>query len=734
MLKELFNLKNYYFNPYAVPVLLAGFAVSGLGLLVFLNNPRQHKNRAFFYFCSFISGWLFFASLNYFSKKPEVALFWYKYFSYNFVLLVAPLTYLMGLSWSEELYQKYKRVFYFFLGLFGLIVLLNLHPNLIITGVKKHFYGYYVIFDTLGIITLPFWFILMVLEIINLLNIYKKETSPIKKRQVKTFLLGHFLGYTSFIDFLPAIFPDKEIYTSGYISFISFVIMTYYSIVRYRFLEIDTVLHQTILWLASILLLVLPLSLAISLSSGWFMGINPVLRVIILSAALFFFLTYYNRLKPKIDHLFRRRRYDYQKTLVEIPTKIGTELELNSLANRLFRELKEILYLQSGLLLVKFPENTDYAEVSALGYAQLIERGILKAKPVSLSVDSCIIKYLSQFPQALEKEQLEADPQYQPIKIEAQTFFQENALELLIPILLKGNLSGLIGLGKKENLQNYTLKDIQLLAQLGQSLGITLDNALHHQDIVEKERLSEELRLGREIQMELIPKQVPEIEGLKLAGLMQPAKEIGGDYFDYLPKAKDRIAIVIGDVSGKGVAAGLLMAVAKTAVYSISLQALNPKEIIIATNNILYQYMQGEKFMTLLYLEYINQEKKIIYSSAGHEHILHYDSKQNRCLPIKSGGFMLGMLPEIAEMLEEKELHLASGDKIVLYTDGVIEAEDSKRQRFGLNRLIKAVEKHSQKNAQELLDSLYLEVKNFIAGYTQYDDITLITMEVGGKK
>ena len=133
--------------------------------------------------------------------------------------------------------------------------------------------------------------------------------------------------------------------------------------------------------------------------------------------------------------------------------------------------------------------------------------------------------------------------------------------------------------------------------------------------------------------------------------------------------------------------------------------------------------------MTMLYLEYINKEKKIIYSSAGHEHIIHYQSKNNRCLPIKSGGFMLGMLPEISEMLEQREFSLDVGDKIVLYTDGATEAENNKRERFGLNRLIQSVERNAQKNAQGLLDSLYQEIKNFMNNYPQYDDITLISME-----
>jgi serine phosphatase RsbU (regulator of sigma subunit) len=505
--------------------------------------------------------------------------------------------------------------------------------------------------------------------------------------------------------------------------------ITGYAIIRYRAMEIDTVIHRTILWAATIFLLIIPVSLIIAFGADLLIKITFFGKTIILTLLLLVFLVYYNRLKPQIDHLFRRRKYDYQMALSEIPTRVGTELDLYSLCARLFKELKEVLYLQNGLLLIKLPEATDYTEAGSTGYGLLKQRGMAKENQVLLAQDSVLIKWFSKNLLAVEREQMLVDPTYNDIRAQMQGFFESNYLELLIPICLKNSLTGILGLGKKENLKPYTQKDIQLLEKLGQQIGITLDNALHHQDIVEKERLAEELRLGREIQTQLLPKEVPIIEGLSIAGFMEPAKEIGGDYFDYLPLTEGRLAVVIGDVSGKGVGAGLLMAVAKTAIHTISTQNVNPRQVMVNTNNILYQYMQGEKFMTMLYLEYNPKLQKFVYSSAGHEHILHYKVKENRCIPIKSGGFMLGMLPEIQDMLEDKEIILEQGDKIVLYTDGVTEAENSQKERFGLPRLIKAVESHPEKGAQGLLESLKSQINNFIGTHPQYDDITLISME-----
>ncbi|MDD5655621.1 MAG: PP2C family protein-serine/threonine phosphatase, partial [Candidatus Omnitrophica bacterium] len=308
-------------------------------------------------------------------------------------------------------------------------------------------------------------------------------------------------------------------------------------------------------------------------------------------------------------------------------------------------------------------------------------------------------------------------------------------------VIMEGKVNALVGIGKKENLQAYTIKDIELLENMGRQIGITIDNALHHEDIVEKERLAEEMKLGREIQMALLPRELPVIKGLSVQGLMQPAKEIGGDYYDFVTLTnKDHLAIVIGDVSGKGVAAGLLMAMAKTAIHTLSQDEASPKQILLRTNTILNQHIGGQKFMTMLYFRYDSINRTFTYSSAGHEHILIYRNKlaSERVVPqgtspnvetIMSGGFMLGMIPDIAQFLEDKQITLNTGDKIVVYTDGVTEARNTSEDFFGLPRLVDAINKHGSKPANELLQSLKDDVYSFIGAREQYDDITLVVME-----
>ncbi|MFA5116937.1 MAG: PP2C family protein-serine/threonine phosphatase, partial [Candidatus Omnitrophota bacterium] len=258
----------------------------------------------------------------------------------------------------------------------------------------------------------------------------------------------------------------------------------------------------------------------------------------------------------------------------------------------------------------------------------------------------------------------------------------------------------------------------------------------------------------------LLPKVTPVIPGLKLSGLMLPAKEIGGDYYDFLvhkpqpaqgtdPSTAERLSVVIGDVSGKGVAAGLLMAMVKTCLYALNKQPITPKAILLSTNQMLYEHINAKKFMTMLYLTWDPSQKKLFYSSAGHEHILIYRSnlESSRVAPegtsplgrspeyqpnveaIISGGFMLGMVPEIDEYLEDRSLSLSPGDKVILYTDGVTEARNTDEDLFGLKRLTDLISQHGHKPAQDLLSIIKEEVYAYIGTREQYDDITLVVME-----
>ena len=710
--------------------------ILSVGLFVMSKNLKSRQYRVFFTLNFLMFFWFLCNALSmaYFNNR-ELALLWWR-IGYTVAPFLAVSYYHFGLATLKKksnilLYSLYCIAILedFYLWVFndikiGAYAIANV--GMVWQGMPR--FSYFILFG------MAKYTIITLLTAFSVFGEYKKQTIPFKKNQSKSLAIVFFVLVMGWTEWLPGF--DVRLHIAWAI--VPFFIATIaYAIIRYKAMEFDTVIHRTILWLTTILLLVLPWGIiGIILKK---LALPNSVYLFVLVIYLLIFITYYTRLRPHIDHLFRRRKYDYYQILGEIGEKIGTELNINNVITRLFKELKEVLYIRNGLILVQQLGQQDYTEAGSIGYDTL--QDISNDRQGGVLYSSALSKWLNEHQKALEREQIEIDPQYEPIKQEALTWLNQNMLEIIIPIVMEDKVKGLIGIGKKENLQAYTAKDIELLEKMGGQLGATIDNALHHEDIVEKERLDEELKLGREIQMTLLPRQIPSVPHLFLQGMMTPAKEIGGDYYDFITiPNKEELVIVIGDVSGKGVAAGLLMSMVKATIHALSQEGASPKQILLRTNAFLYQNIGGQKFMTLLYLKWQSQSNTLTYSSAGHEHILIYradhvpaasggDTAHGQVEAIVSGGFMLGMIPDIETFLEEKEIKLELGDKILLYTDGVTEAENQRGDRFGLPHLMESFQRHSQKPAGELMQAVKDETYAFIGAHPQYDDITLVVME-----
>ncbi|MDD4907995.1 MAG: SpoIIE family protein phosphatase [Candidatus Omnitrophica bacterium] len=335
------------------------------------------------------------------------------------------------------------------------------------------------------------------------------------------------------------------------------------------------------------------------------------------------------------------------------------------------------------------------------------------------------------------KEALIVDPlSFSDSKISAELKNFQVKQAVAVPLKTKTKDLGIVYMDNRLAGGTFGKDELELMKSFAVQASVSIENAFLVANLMEQERLKQEMELGRTIQMNLLPRRSPQVAGFNVVGLMAPAKEIGGDYYDYMPtlhehdgNKEQHVGIVIGDVSGKGVAAGLIMATAKATLKGLSQQDLTPKQILSQANTVLFEYTSGQKFMTMLYFRFKEKERVLNYSSAGHEHILVYHSDNRKVDSIMGGGFMLGMMPDINNFLEDHEVVFNSGDKIVLYTDGVTEARNTAEELFGLPRLIEVISKHGNKPAQELLDSVKEEVYSFIGTREQYDDITLVVME-----
>ena len=250
--------------------------------------------------------------------------------------------------------------------------------------------------------------------------------------------------------------------------------------------------------------------------------------------------------------------------------------------------------------------------------------------------------------------------------------------------------------------------------------------AKQQQEAQERERIEQELRVARLIQHTLLPKSAPELEGHHIAVYYQPAREVGGDFYDFLDLEDGRLGLIVGDVSGKGVPAAIVMAITRTmlrAAYRLGSPA--PGEILEQVNNILYPEIPPNMFVTCLAALLDSRSGRLHYANAGHDlpYLRHADGGSEE---LRATGMPLGLMPNMS--YEEKEITLEPGESVLLYSDGLVEAHDPQREMFGFPRMQGFVGAHP--DAATLIDSLLGELERFTGEeWEQEDDITLLTLK-----
>ena len=300
----------------------------------------------------------------------------------------------------------------------------------------------------------------------------------------------------------------------------------------------------------------------------------------------------------------------------------------------------------------------------------------------------------------------------------------------LICVPLRNPQGEIIGVLEAINKRDRTFieEDISLFSILADQAAIALEKARLQQEAVEKQLLEQELHLAYQIQKGFWPQEIPRYEGIGLAGINVPATHVGGDYYDFIPMDEERCVLVIGDISGKGVPAALLMATLRAALRT-QIENNHPvAETIFLVNNTLVKDTPEEKFVTLFYGALDVPKCEFTFVNAGHNPQILYDQNTDEMKLLESGGPIIGFLEGLPfETTCEK---LRPGQILVLYTDGITEAQNPDREMFGEARLQAFIRRHADEDAQRLMERLYQSVVDFTEGAPQYDDMTLIVMKM----
>ncbi len=282
----------------------------------------------------------------------------------------------------------------------------------------------------------------------------------------------------------------------------------------------------------------------------------------------------------------------------------------------------------------------------------------------------------------------------------------------------------------KTRVEIETRDEIGFLGDAFNGMAMDLESSVEAK--LYKERVTHELELAAQIQDQIIPtaEQIPQMAGIEIASKLIPAAEIGGDMYDFLKVAEDRMFLYLGDVTGHGVPAGIVSSISSALFYGY-MGFEDMKKIIVNVNRVLKAKTMSNMFMTLCLMEWNSTANTFRYISAGHEQLVHYSAKTKDATLTPAGGVALGMTPDISKLVKVEDVAFEPGDYLVVYSDGIPEAWKNEKENYGMERFQAFVKKAGAvaKNSEELKTMILDDLAKFTAGFEQKDDITLIVLK-----
>jgi len=297
---------------------------------------------------------------------------------------------------------------------------------------------------------------------------------------------------------------------------------------------------------------------------------------------------------------------------------------------------------------------------------------------------------------------------------------------LSAPLRLKGEMIGLLNVFNKREEGGFTDEDQKLLSIIAAQSAQVIENARLYEEEQALMRMEEDLRVAYEIQVNLLPRENPQLEGYDIAGKSIPAKKVGGDYYDFIMITDHRWAFCLGDISGKGIPASLLMANLQATLRSQTLFGNSSKVCLERSNKLLYRSTDIQKFATLFYGILDTDSHTVEYSKAGHEPPFLLDPDLN-IQRLSTGGTILGFM-ENSEYKEET-IPFNPGETLVIYSDGITEAMNDADEEFGEERLESVLRNHVHLPSQELIGRIIQEARTFAGNRPQMDDMTVMVIK-----
>jgi sigma-B regulation protein RsbU (phosphoserine phosphatase) len=405
------------------------------------------------------------------------------------------------------------------------------------------------------------------------------------------------------------------------------------------------------------------------------------------------------------------RRALEKDVLLDITRTLSAPFDLEEVIEAIFKSLRQVIdYDAAAIYLVG--RGTKVLElVSHAGYPDGSEEAF------QLNIGQGLVGWVAKTCESVIVSDVRSDPRYVAARLETRS-------EIATPMVMEGRTIGVFNL-ESDVLDAYHEGHLELLTAFAAQAAVAVERARTAHDRVEQRRLEKELAVARDIQRSFLPASAPIIPGFELAGTSITHDEVGGDYYDFIPVSETRLGLAIADVSGKGIPAALLMAGFRMSLLAEIRNEFAIRAVIRKANQLLHESTERERFVTAFYGVLDWKNGVLIYSNAGHNPPMLLKA-DGRIEQLTEGGVALGVLPDAR--YEECPIAIGPGDLLVLYTDGVSEAENESKEQFGEARLEALMRKHANDSAEEILKAIVDAVTTWAGERGPTDDLTLLVV------
>ena len=344
-----------------------------------------------------------------------------------------------------------------------------------------------------------------------------------------------------------------------------------------------------------------------------------------------------------------------------------------------------------------------------------------------VAVDEGILGHCLAVGEAIHVVDVKSHPSFR----DAFTRYTDDVEALLAPLRHAGKDLGVLVVARKHEDGGFSANDFAVFRSAADQSSFAIGNARVHREAHEKRAMESELQNAREVQRILLPQEDPVVAGFRISGTNVPARIISGDYYDYIDLGDRKFGIVIADVSGKGVPAGLLMAMCRSALRSVAPGRTSPSEVLAAVNRQLFPDIREDMFISMAYGILDESSGKLVMARAGHDPALFFKREEGAVELLRSPGLALGVDggAVFERVTKDQEIELQPGDCVLFYTDGVREAVGLDDEEFGMERMSDAFKAAAPLGSEAILLRMQEELRQFTGEGPQMDDITLVAIE-----